>query len=145
MPVVEMNWLAIGIAVLANFVLGFIWYTPLFGKVWAKEIGFDFEEKPENAIFVRALLLMIIGNFLMAYVFFHNIAVWNPITWGQSPSEMSAIAMAGNAAFFTWLGFYVPNDLSGIAWEKKSWKLFGINTGYNFVSLLIVAIIITHI
>jgi hypothetical protein len=33
-------------------------------------------------------------------------------------------------------GFYVPVLLSGVAWENKSWKLFGINAGYYFTALL---------
>jgi hypothetical protein len=32
----NINYLAIIIAVVAHFVLGFLWYTPLFGKAWAK-------------------------------------------------------------------------------------------------------------
>ena len=35
------NMVAILVAVVANFILGFLWYTPLFGKAWAKEMGFD--------------------------------------------------------------------------------------------------------
>ena len=57
---------------------------------------------------------------------------------------MSAAANAGMAAVFTWLGFFLPVDLGTVAWEKKSWKLFGINTGYHFVSLLVVARILAH-
>ena len=39
---------AILIAVVANFILGFIWYTPLFGKTWAREMGFDTSVKPAS-------------------------------------------------------------------------------------------------
>ncbi|MBK7243776.1 MAG: DUF1761 domain-containing protein [Saprospiraceae bacterium] len=37
----QINMTAIAIAVVANFVLGFLWYTPLFGKAWGKEMGYD--------------------------------------------------------------------------------------------------------
>ncbi len=43
----EINMVAILVAVVANFILGFIWYTPLFGKVWGREMGYDPNEKPE--------------------------------------------------------------------------------------------------
>ncbi|MBK7693579.1 MAG: DUF1761 family protein [Saprospiraceae bacterium] len=33
------NMTAIAIAVVANFILGFIWYTPLFGKSLGKRNG----------------------------------------------------------------------------------------------------------
>jgi hypothetical protein len=32
-----MNWLAIFCAGLAYFILGFVWYSLLFGKIWAAE------------------------------------------------------------------------------------------------------------
>jgi hypothetical protein len=142
MPHIEINYLAIVVAVVANFVLGFLWYTPLFGKVWAKEHGFDTTKKPPAGAFAKGMILMVIGNFLMAYVFAHNIAVWNPVTWGLPASEMSPMANAFTAAIFTWLGSFVPTDLSTVAWEMKSWKLFFINTGYHLVALIVVALIL---
>lgn len=144
MPNIELNWVAILIAVAANFVLGFLWYTPLFGKVWAKEMGFNLDVKPPSSALVKGMVIMVIGNFLTAYVFAHNIAVWNPVTWGLAPSEVSVAMLAFSAAFFTWLGFFLPMDLNTIAWEQRSWKLFFINTSYHFLSLLVVAIILTH-
>jgi hypothetical protein len=142
MPTIDINYIAILVAVVANFFLGFLWYTPLFGKAWAKEMGFDMSQKPPSSVMVRGMILMVIGCFLMAYVFAHNIAVWNPATWGQSTADINPSMMALSAAFFTWLGFYVPQDLSRIAWEMKSWKLFFINTGYHLASLLVVAFIL---
>lgn len=142
MPTIEINFVAIAVAVVANFLLGFVWYTPLFGKAWAKEMGFDMTKPPPKGAMMKGMILMVIGNFLMAYVFAHNIAVWNPVTWGQPASEMSPMATAFSAAFFTWLGFFVPQDLSRVGWEMKSWKLFGINAGYHLVSLFVVAVIL---
>jgi len=34
MEELNISMMAIGIAVVANFVLGFLWYTPVFGKTW---------------------------------------------------------------------------------------------------------------
>jgi hypothetical protein len=142
MPTIEINYVAILIAVVANFFLGFLWYTPLFGKAWAKEMGFDMTQKPPKGTMAKGMIIMIIGNFLMAYVFAHNIAVWNPVTWGLPAGPSSPAALAFSAAFFTWLGFFVPQDLNRIAWEMKSWKLFFINTGYHLLSLIVVALIL---
>lgn len=144
MPNIQLNILAILIAVIANFILGFLWYTPLFGKAWGKEMGFDMTQKPPASAMVKGMVIMLIGNFLMAWVFSHNIAVWNPVTWGLPASEMPKSANALMAAVFTWLGFYVPLDLNTIAWEMKSWKLFFINTGYHLASLLLVAFILVY-
>ena len=34
-----MNWLAVVVATVAFFVVGAIWYTALFGKIWQREVG----------------------------------------------------------------------------------------------------------
>ncbi|MGE0590609.1 MAG: DUF1761 domain-containing protein [Cyclobacteriaceae bacterium] len=135
------NYMAILIAVVANFVLGFLWYTPLFGKAWAKEMGFDMSVKPSGGEMAKGMIIMVIGNFLMAYVFAHNMAAW---TFVPGMNEMPKIGTIMNSAIFTWLGFYLPIDLGAVAWEKKSWKLFGINTGYHLAMLLVAAAILTY-
>jgi len=41
----NMNWLAIIVAALANFLLGGLWYSPiLFGKRWQKENNLSDED-----------------------------------------------------------------------------------------------------
>ncbi len=144
MPEIQINFLAIGIAVIATFFFGFIWYTPLFGKAWAKEMGRDPDAKPSGGHMAKGMIMMVLGNFFMAYVFANNLAVWNPETWGQGSMENSSLMFAFSASFFTWLGFFLPNDLSTVAWEQKSWKLFSINTVYHFLSLLIAALILVN-
>ncbi|MBK5284960.1 MAG: DUF1761 domain-containing protein [Bacteroidia bacterium] len=141
---IHINMTAVLIAVAACFVFGFIWYTPLFGKAWAKEMGMNTDQKPPASALVKGMIFMLIGNFLMAYVFAHNMAVWNPLTWGQPAAAMSTMETACMAAFFTWLGFYVPGELGRVAWEGKSWKLFAINSGHNLLSLFIAALILAN-
>jgi hypothetical protein len=136
----QINYLAILVAVVANFILGFLWYTPLFGKAWAKEHGFDTNFKPASGEIAKGMIIMVIGNFFMAYVFAHNMAAWSFV---PGMDVMPAIGKILNAAIFTWLGFYVPVDLSAVAWERKSWKLFFINTGYHLAMLLVAATILT--
>lgn len=145
-PNIHISMTAILIAVVANFIFGALWYMPLFGKAWAKEMNYDMNgPKPPASVMIKGMFIMVIGNFLMAYVFAHNIAVWNPVTWGQTASTMSNGQNAFMAAMFTWLGFYVPQDIGRIAWEKASVKLFLINTVYHFLSLLIAAMILVNI
>ena len=135
----NINYVAILVAVVANFILGFIWYTPLFGRAWAKEMGFDTHIKPTSEEMARGMIIMVIGNFLMAYVFAHNNAAWSYV---PGMKEMPAAASIMNATVFTWLGFYLPVDIGAVTWERKSWKLFGINTGYHFMMLLVAAVIL---
>jgi hypothetical protein len=136
----NINIIAILVAVAANFVLGFIWYTPLFGKAWAKEMGFDTSVKPTSGEMAKGMIFMVIGNFFLAYVFAHNIAAWNYV---PGTAEMSLTQNILSSAIFTWLGFYLPVDIGIVTWEKKSWKLFFINTGYHFMMLMVASLILT--
>ncbi len=135
-----LNYTAILVAVVANFILGFLWYTPLFGKAWAKELGLDTSKKATGGQLAKGMIIMVIGNFLMAYVFAHNIGAWSFV---PGIDQMSVTTQILNSAIFTWLGFYVPVDISVVAWEGKSWKLFFINTGYHLAMLLVAATILT--
>lgn len=39
-PNIQIHYLAVGLAVLASFLVGFIWYSFLFSKSWQKEMGY---------------------------------------------------------------------------------------------------------
>ncbi len=40
-PNIHIKILAIIIAIIANFILGFLWYITFFGKLWGREMAFD--------------------------------------------------------------------------------------------------------
>ena len=138
---VKINIAAVLVAVVVNFVLGFIWYTPLFGKIWGKEMGYDPDMKPEKSEMLKGMVFMIFGNFLLAWVLAHNIAAWQFV---PGIKEMGPFSNSLTTAIFTWMGFFLPGQLGATVWEKNSWKLFGINTGYHLASLLVVAFILTY-
>ena len=142
MEEMHISMVGILVAVVANFILGYIWYTPLFGKAWAKEHGIDTTvSKPTSGELAKGMLFMVIGNFFMAYVFAHNIMAWSYV---PGANEMSAMQNVLSSTIFTWLGFYLPVDLGTVAWERKSWKLFAINTGYHYMTLLVAAVILMN-
>jgi len=146
MPNIHISGLAILISVVATFIFGFIWYTPLFGKAWAKELGLNMDRKPTTGEFMKGIVLNLFGNLLMAWVLAHNCAVWNPTTWGLPEStEMTPGFMAVMSGLFTWLGFFLPTDLSTIAWEGKSMKLFFINTFYHLGNVMIASFILIFV
>lgn len=136
----KINMVAILVAVVANFILGFIWYTPLFGKAWGKEMGYDENTKADKSEMMKGMLFMVIGNFLCAWVLAHNNAAWSFV---PGIEEMGKMGVVCSSAFFTWLGFYFPTQLGATVWEKNSWKLFFINTGYHLASLLTMSFILT--
>ena len=137
---ISINYLAVGLAVIANFILGWIWYTPLFGKAWAREMKLDMSETPKVGVMLRGMLMMVIGNFLTAYVLAHDVFAWSLVPGMEDmQGGLGAVLMT---SFFIWLGYYVPTHIGATTWERKSWKLTFINLGYHFATLFVAALII---
>ncbi len=136
---IAVNYFAIVVATVINTVLGFIWYGPLLGKPWIKEMGFTEEHmrRAQEKGMAQSYILMIIGALLLNYV----LAYW--ILVGEQAFGTLDVQMAMTAAFWAWLGFIATTMLGQVLWENKSWKLYAINIGYYLVSLEIAAIIIT--
>ena len=126
-----------------NIVLGFLWYGPLFGKAWAGEMGFPEDMKPEPKVMRRAMVLMAAGAFLMNFVLAHSVKTWDPSVMNFLEGSTS-VSDGVYAAFFAWLGFIVPLLFGDVSWENKSWKLFGINAAYYFVSLQAAGMILAY-
>lgn len=143
-PHIVLNWAAIAVATVAAFLIGWIWYGPLFGKPWAKAMGIKMDKKPDPAVMMKAMGLQLLGLFLTTFVLAHTSQVWRASVWGISGQDGSSMMYGCYAALFTWIGFYVPLQLGKISWEMKPWKLFFINAGHDLVTLWVIAQILTH-
>ena len=138
-------WPAVGIGVLGNMVVGFIWHGPLFGKAWAKEVGIDFTKKPPPKEMMRSMGLMLLGSFLVSFSLANNIEAWRIVMGtflasGKMPGMQASqipLSLAINSTLWTAIGYFVPIVLNQVAFEQKSWKLFFINIGYYVVTLAI--------
>lgn len=135
-----MDYAAMGVAFLAYFILSFLWWGPLFGKKWAKEMGMEMPKNPPPM--AVPLVLQAVGTLLLAYVLWHVMEAFvvthdaNGIVRGEL-----GIGTALMGAFFTWLGFYVPAQLGKIAWEKGTWLLAAINGGGHLIGLAAMGIV----
>jgi hypothetical protein len=120
------NWWAIIISAVISVVLGFIWYGPLFGKVWMKHSGITMpEHKPGFGVMIVPIIYSLIGAILAAYM-------------------LSVIGGGWVAAFWLWLGFVVPVYLNFKGWEGKSWPFVAVNAGYWLAYLLIAGCLIAY-
>lgn len=142
MPHIPFNGLAVGLSTLAIFILSFVWYVPLFGKAWTREMGFAADHDPRGFALARSLGLTLLGAALTSVVLHNTMAVWLPRTWGLTTAGPTVAEHAGSAAFFTWAGLVVPVLLRSVAWEARSWTLFAINAGFQLVSLAVAAVLI---
>ena len=137
----QINVLAVLVATAVTFILGFIWYAKLFAKQWTKQMGYDPNMRPDGKTMAKGMALMVIGNFLFAWVLAFYLAGWKFI---PGSAQMGTLSFAINSALSVWIGFFVPVHLSRVAWEKHSWKLFFINSGYHLIATGVVALILVY-
>lgn len=131
-PITHFSFVALGLSVVASFILGSIWYGPLFGKKWAELAGVKMDQPCCGKPPASALIVTFLGNVLTV------VALAYIIGNGQFPC-------APSAAFLVWIGFYVPLMLGSVTWERRPWKLFLINVAYAFVNLHLVALILMYL
>lgn len=136
----QINVLAVLVATAATFFIGFFWYAKLFAKPWTKEMGYDPNMRPDPKTMAKGMVLSLLGNFLFAWVLAFYLAGWKFI---PGTAEFGALTLGFNSALSVWIGFFLPVHLSRVVWEKHSWKLFFINSGYHLVSTIVVALILT--
>lgn len=134
---VPVNYLAVFLAGVSNMVIGYLWYGPFFGKPWMKYVGFTPEKmKKAQKNMGPAYGVMFAGALVMAYALFHFI-------WYAAPGSYT-LFISVKTAVWAWLGFIATTMLSGMMFlpEKKSFKLYLIDSGYYLVSLMVMAVII---
>jgi len=119
--------------------LGFLWYGPLFGKMWMKLSGMT-KEKMEEAKkkgMTTGYILSFVGALVMAYVPSHS------LVFASSYTKVMGVSAGIMAGFWSWLGFVAPVTLSSILWDGKSWNLWILNNGYHLLQLLIMGTILS--
>jgi len=127
-PFTHANYLVLGSSVVASFIFGYLWYGPLFGKKWAHLTGLKKGEcKPKP----WALPLTFLGTILTTFVLAYILNIYKPYC-------------SFGAAFFVWLGFYLPLLFGSVTWEGKPWKLFILNAVYYFLNLQLIAAVLTY-
>ena len=132
---VPVNYFALLAAIVANMVLGFLWYGPLFGKTWMRLSGMN-PESAKPAGMGKTYALMTLGTIIMTFVLLHSLVFASTYT---HTTGISAGLMVG---FWSWLGFIAPVTLGSVLWEQKSWKLWVLNNAYYLVVLMIMGIIL---
>lgn len=100
------NYLAVVVATVVQFIIGAIWYMPLFGNLWGRIHGFD-KESPEAQEAMRKGMMPLLGvqfivTLVTSFVFALLVAGF--------PSDWNIYGLA----FFFWLGFVLPTQISAV-------------------------------
>ncbi len=112
------NWLAVLLATALAFVLGGIWYGPLFGNAWMAALGKAPEDiQPSPAPFIVSFFTALLTAVAMAWL----IVV------------LDIESLAGGALFglAVGVGFIATAMASDTAFCGWGWRLFAIQAGYR--------------
>ena len=132
------NWLAVVIASVAQFIIGAIWYMPIFGKMWGKLHDFNPKTPEEASVMTKQMMPLLVVQFLVTVVTTIVLAIF--IGW--IPTNWNAYAMAG----FLWIGFVVPTQVSAVLFggtkPERVVKKIAIMAGGSLICLEAAAAII---
>ena len=127
----EINILAVILAALAAFFLGFIWYTVVFAKPWQKEIGMKADAGGAETPNLGRLL---IGSLLLEIL----MAVMLAILIGKDADGITGLSKG----LAIGLGIVAPAFGVNYMFEGKSLKLWLINASYNALVVSVMGLII---
>lgn len=155
----EINFLAVLVAALSSFVVGFIWYNPkVFGTIWMNEIGMTDEKARQGnmlKIFGFTFIFAFMFAFLMQVLTIHQFGAMGMIGGDVSkalPSYNAFMADYMDAfrtfkhgafhGFISGLFLGLPIVATNALFEQKSWKYVFITSGYWVVVMTIMGAIV---
>lgn len=112
------NLLAILVAAAAGFLVGGLWYGPLFGKAWQRESGLS-DDAIKSANMARIFGTTFLLSLLSAVFLGHLLAHFD--------ADFYRIMMISTGIA---LGFIAPAIGTNYLFARKSAKLFAIDAGY---------------
>jgi hypothetical protein len=132
------NYWAVLVAAIANFIIGFLFHGPLFGKVWMKLADIHPTGNEKFADMIPQMVKNLLANIVFAYVLasVYLFATTSPLIGGSG-------ALNGMmCAFWIWLGFVVTTTSIEVIWMGRSYKLWLFEACASLVSCLAMGAII---
>ncbi|MBK6768267.1 MAG: DUF1761 domain-containing protein [Ardenticatenales bacterium] len=133
----HVNWIAIVVCVVAAMALGFVWYGPLFGKLWLELMGWgnknEAELKEMQSKAMPGYAVMAVGAAIMALVL-HAVL---------HATAATTVAAAATVAAVLWLGFVATSTLGTAMFSDTDKRLWALTEGYVLVQMVVFAVILT--
>ena len=128
LPNIDFNWLAVIAAAASAFVLGGIWYGPLFKKAWCREAGVDPDSAPKHP--ARIFAIAFVCSLLSALIF----TILLPT--GANAADGFGVGFVVGL-FFVAMSFGI-----NYAFAQRSLKLWMIDSGYHILQFILYGVIL---
>ncbi len=130
------NWVGVGLGVVASFFVGYIWYHPLvFGEEWRKLIKMDkktMQKGPDSKGWFFATFAAFFQSYITAHVTYLSFKFFND-SWMVS---------AVQTAFWLWLGLQLSTLITMHTFEQRPYRLTLINAGNQLATMLLIGLLI---
>ncbi len=124
-----MNWIAIIVAALATFAVGFVWYGMLFKDAWITVTGMT-EQKQKQGNMPVIFGVSLVFAFMLAF-FLYN------FVWHADSPEFHTFKHGAFHGVFLSIVVILPALGTNALYEQKGLKYILINVGYWVVSCAI--------
>lgn len=126
----NIDWLAVVLGTVAFFVVGAVWYSLLFGKVWQREVGLSNEQLKSGVNMPLIFGLCFLLEFVVVLTLGHLFAF-------LQPADHVKMMIA------TGFGLAIMTPAVGInyLYQRKSLKLFLIDAGHFVVGMAAVGLV----
>ena len=125
----EINWLAVVVAAVVTFVLGGVWYGPLFGGVWRTAEG-QAEPQPGQkhpaVVYGLSFALMLVAAAFLAIVV------------GRDPNVPRAVGVG----LVVGVGWVATSFGVNYLFAGRRLALFAVDAGYNVVLFALMGVVI---
>jgi hypothetical protein len=101
----NINYIAVLVAAVAQFIFGAIWYMPIFGKLWGKIHGFDKVSPEEQKVMTKKMAPLLVVQFIFTLV--------TTIVLAFLISNFPDLSVY-KLAFSLWIGFIVPTQVAAV-------------------------------
>jgi len=126
----DINWLAVLVAAVVTFVLGGVWYGPLFGRAWRTAEG-QAEPQPGRqkhpaVVYGLSFVLMLIAAAVLA------------IALGPDPNVQRSVVVG----LVVGVGWVATSFGVNYLFAGRRLALFAVDAGYNVVLFALMGLII---
>jgi hypothetical protein len=136
----QINYVAIVLATIVQFMIGAVWYSVFFGKLWGKMHGFD--KLPKD---VQQEMMKSMGPYYMVQAFVTLLTSAALAVLITSLPEWNPYILAA----LVWIGFVVPTQVSSVIFggTPKEWivKKIAVQVGCILICLEVAAAIISFL
>lgn len=136
---VAVNYLAVLVAALAQFIIGAVFHMPPVGKLWMKLANV----KPPKDGKVPPMGAPMLKNYIVNVLFAYGLMIvyMNMAASSLNPNG-AGIATGICSAIIVWFFFLVTSTSVDVIWMGKSWKLWLYEAGVSLLSLIAMGAII---